>query len=47
MNGLLSEWMTQGGKEMVVGRWRGIVGRLDIRDAVDQGAIQGFRGLLS
>jgi hypothetical protein len=33
--------MTQG----VVERWRGIVGGLDIRDALDQGAIQGFTRL--
>ena len=40
MNGLLSESMTQGEKQMVVERWRGIVGgleSLDIRDALDQG----------
>ena len=43
MNGLLSEPMTQGGKEMVVGQWRGMVGRLDIRDALDQ--LEGFSRL--
>jgi hypothetical protein len=28
--------MTQGGKEMMVGRWQGMLGRLDIRDTLDQ-----------
>jgi hypothetical protein len=37
-NGHLSEWMTQGGKEMMAGRWRGrgMLGRLDVLDALDQ-----------
>ena len=39
-SGHLSESMTQGGKEMMVGRWQGILGRLDIRasirEALDQ-----------
>jgi hypothetical protein len=28
--------MTEGGKEMVAGRWRGILGGLDVRDDLDQ-----------
>ena len=38
-NGHLSEWVTQGSKEMMaVGQWRGpsTPGRLDVLDALDQ-----------
>ena len=28
--------MAQGGKEMMVGRWRSMLGRLDVQDALDQ-----------
>ena len=39
-NGNLSELMTQGGKEMMAGRWRGMLGRLGIQDALDQTYLQ-------
>jgi hypothetical protein len=37
-NGYLSEWVTQGGKGMMAGRWRGpgMLGKLDVPDALDQ-----------
>jgi hypothetical protein len=35
-NGHLSESMTQGGQETTVGRWRGMLRRPDVRDALDQ-----------
>jgi hypothetical protein len=35
-NDHLSESMIQGGKEMMAGRWRGMLDRLDVRDALDQ-----------
>jgi hypothetical protein len=35
-NGHLSEWMTQGGKELMVGRRRGMLERPEFRDALDQ-----------
>ena len=31
----LSGSMTQGGKEMITGQWRGVLGRLDVRDLVN------------
>ena len=34
-NSNLSESMTPGGKEMMAGRWRGMRGRLGVRDALD------------
>ena len=35
-NSNLSELMTQGGKEMMAGRWRSMLGRLDVPEALDQ-----------
>ena len=35
-NGNLSELMTQGGKEMMAGRWPGMLGGLGVRDALDE-----------
>ena len=35
-NGHLRESIIQGGKEMMEGRWRDMLGRLDARDALDQ-----------
>jgi hypothetical protein len=34
-NGNLLESMTKGDKEMMAGRWRGMLGRLDVPDALD------------
>ena len=34
--GNLSKLMTQGGKEMMAGRGQGMLGRLDVRDGLDQ-----------
>ena len=35
-NGDLSESMTKHGKEIVARRWPGMLGKLDVRDALDQ-----------
>lgn len=35
-DGHLSESMTQVGKEMMVGQWRGVLRKLDVRDTRDQ-----------
>jgi hypothetical protein len=35
-NDNLSESMTQGGKEMMAGRWQSMPGRVDVREALDQ-----------
>ena len=49
-NGNLSESMTQGGKEMMAEQWRCMLGRLDVRDALDQSYSKGsyyFSNLVS
>jgi hypothetical protein len=38
--GNLSKSMTQGGKEMMAGRGQEMLGRLDVRDALDQSCLR-------